>query len=160
MTTPLETLLQRRNDLVAKLETAQKEIGILDAELAARFGSLLKAFNTVAGEITGANIEGPDSAAPHQPQPAHIPGTVIWPAGWAPYRKKKELAPLTLAMIAVLKAAGRPMKPGEIYEALVAANAPLTGKNPRNNVSAYLHNSADIFERTPEGWVLKQKEAA
>ena len=56
---------------------------------------------------------------------------------------------------AILEDAGRPMRTGAIYRALLDRGFVMPGKNPTNNLSAHLSNRADAFMSTPDGWALR-----
>jgi hypothetical protein len=186
MTMPLNQILVQRRSISDRckrlwheLEIAQAELGQLDEELFSRFGTLLDAFNQVAGSIPSAAAEdfsvevGPGGVSVNlttepvivevkTPTAAELWGAPVASTAWAaPVQPKKE-NPLTEAIISVLQDADRPMKPSEIYATLLQRGVAISGKSPRNNVSAYLNNgSSKYFQKNSEGlWILRAKETA
>jgi hypothetical protein len=147
-----------------ELELGQAELEQLDAELFARVGAIQNAFNSAADALPSISTDA-----------VEIPSSAQWAGGggqqvppfikqWygASHIKPRKENPVVVAMVEVLRDAGRPLKPGEIYDALVDRAVPIPGKSPRNNLSAYLHNGTPaIFMKTSDGlWTVREKEAA
>ena len=180
-------LSERCERLAAELEATRSELSVLDAELFARFDMLVDTFSEVAGSLPPRNAEADVPRAPSGARAAPsrhrvflsrpIAGEVNIFQGavesgnfdldpkWRPLmgrevavQSQKRENPLMEAMKALLREAKRPMKVSEVFEGLIMNGVDIPGKNPRNNVSAYLHNGTE-FKRTEDGlWTLAERE--
>lgn len=71
--------------------------------------------------------------------------------------KRWTAAAIVDAALDVLAHRGRPMKLGDLYQALVAQGVQIGGKNPRNNLGAMLSGDKIRLCTGPDGWWFKDE---
>lgn len=95
------------------------------------------------------------------PQPPVIQSPVVAKqAESAQQTKPTPVADILQAAREILRAKGKPMLVGDLYDALAAKGVVIGGKNPRNNLGAKLAGAADLKTRRGVGWFFKKGNGA
>jgi hypothetical protein len=142
----LTRLLQKRRALAAKRDELDAELRKLDQQIMPRVESIAAA--SEGAQTSAASIEADVAPTIQLYEQGRVAMTVVRPR------------PKLIAFEAekILREAKRPMKTGELYEALKARGVEVPGKIPQNNLSAHLAHHKDIFVNDGRnGWSLRQQ---
>lgn len=119
------------NDPLKRLSAIQAQILSLKGEAFAILDSLRAGFDSPPRTPTPAAV-----AAVSMPAAPRGKKAAPKPRG---SRKRSPSGPLAPAVVALLKAAGKPLKVAEIYEGLLAANYVFTSGNAKKNLGIRLY---------------------
>ncbi len=164
---PLPQLLRERKEVAAQVQASLTRIQALDAEILARY-------EEVSGVL---GLTQPDSVTIPVDSPVHthhnqiFEGTVTSARGvqaaqafdLPPAHRRVVLSfgskssKYDKAVAEILAEAKMPLPTKIIYNRMLERGVQVDGKVPMNNLSAHLSHS-DLFQRTDEGWALKQGE--
>lgn len=120
-----------KNDPLQRLTAIKNEIGNLQAEA-------MRVLAALAAEF---------GAGPAAPAPTAAPRATGGPAARKAPRRARGGAPrgaLVPAVVKVLATAGKPLRAGEIFEALRAAEFPFSGTHPKRTLVARLYQMAGV----------------